>query len=80
MARTTPDECRELGTRLAAMVRESVGPASVFLPLNGNANEIVLDMAREFVTVVEQTPVLAGVNAQLCIHRNHLLRRAESGK
>lgn len=29
----------------------------------GNANDIVLDMAAEIVTVVERTPVLAGVNA-----------------
>ena len=29
----------------------------------GNANEIVLEMAGEIVTVVERTPVLAGVNA-----------------
>jgi predicted TIM-barrel enzyme len=29
----------------------------------GNANDIVLDMAAEIVTVVEHTPVLAGVNA-----------------
>ncbi len=29
----------------------------------GNANEIVLEMAREVLTVVEQTPVLAGVCA-----------------
>ncbi|WP_410793134.1 phosphoenolpyruvate hydrolase family protein [Kribbella sp. C-35] len=29
----------------------------------GNANDIVLDMAAEIVTVVQRTPVLAGVNA-----------------
>lgn len=29
----------------------------------GNANEIVLEMAAEIVTVVDRTPVLAGVNA-----------------
>jgi len=29
----------------------------------GNANEIVMDMAREVLPVVKQTPVLAGVNA-----------------
>ena len=29
----------------------------------GNANDIVLEMANEIVTVVEKTPVLAGVNA-----------------
>ncbi|WP_432889892.1 phosphoenolpyruvate hydrolase family protein [Kribbella sp. CA-245084] len=29
----------------------------------GNANDIVLEMAAEIVTVVEKTPVLAGVNA-----------------
>jgi predicted TIM-barrel enzyme len=29
----------------------------------GNANDIVLEMAKEIVTVVEKTPVLAGVNA-----------------
>ena len=28
----------------------------------GNANEIVLDMAREVLPVVQRTPVLAGVN------------------
>ena len=28
----------------------------------GNANEIVLDMAREVLPVVKKTPVLAGVN------------------
>jgi predicted TIM-barrel enzyme len=28
----------------------------------GNANEIVLDMGREVLTIVEKTPVLAGVN------------------
>jgi predicted TIM-barrel enzyme len=28
----------------------------------GNANEIVVDMAREVLPVVERTPVLAGVN------------------
>src|SRR5262245_9641202 len=28
----------------------------------GNANEIVLDMAREVLPVVKETPVLAGVN------------------
>src|SRR5262245_52396987 len=28
----------------------------------GNANEIVLDMAREVLPVVKRTPVLAGVN------------------
>ena len=28
----------------------------------GNANEIVLDMAREVLPVVKHTPVLAGVN------------------
>ncbi|MEV5967425.1 Tm-1-like ATP-binding domain-containing protein [Kribbella sp. NPDC051952] len=35
LMRTTPAECRELGTQLAERVRESVGPATVFLPLNG---------------------------------------------
>ncbi|MEU8227502.1 Tm-1-like ATP-binding domain-containing protein [Kribbella sp. NPDC048915] len=35
LMRTTPDECRELGTRLAAKVRLSAGPAAVFVPLNG---------------------------------------------
>lgn len=29
----------------------------------GNANEIVLEMADEIITIVEKTPVLAGVNA-----------------
>ncbi|MGY6308908.1 phosphoenolpyruvate hydrolase family protein, partial [Proteus mirabilis] len=28
----------------------------------GNANEIVMDMAKEVLPVVKQTPVLAGVN------------------
>jgi predicted TIM-barrel enzyme len=32
------------------------------LPAYGNANEIVVDMAREGLPVVEHTPVLAGVN------------------
>ena len=32
------------------------------LPAYGNANEIVLDMAREVLPVVKHTPVLAGVN------------------
>jgi uncharacterized protein (UPF0261 family) len=35
LMRTTPEECRDLGTQLAARVRESVGPATDFLPLNG---------------------------------------------
>lgn len=35
LMRTTAEECRQLGTQLAERVRESVGPATVFLPLNG---------------------------------------------
>jgi uncharacterized protein (UPF0261 family) len=35
LMRTTPEECRELGRQLAARVRESIGPATVFVPLNG---------------------------------------------
>jgi uncharacterized protein (UPF0261 family) len=33
--RTTPEECAELGARLAARVRESAGDVAVFLPLQG---------------------------------------------
>ncbi len=44
----------------------------------GNANEIVLDMGKEVLTIVERTPVLAGVNGTdpfLLAHR--FLARAE---
>jgi predicted TIM-barrel enzyme len=41
----------------------------------GNANEIVLDMAREVLPVVEHTPVLAGVNGtDPFLIRAHFLR------
>ncbi|WUJ67780.1 Tm-1-like ATP-binding domain-containing protein [Kribbella soli] len=45
LMRTTPAECRELGTQLAARVRESVGPATVFIPLNGISAIAVKDGA-----------------------------------
>jgi len=35
LMRTTPDECAELGRRLAERVSRSTGPAAVFLPLQG---------------------------------------------
>jgi uncharacterized protein (UPF0261 family) len=35
LMRTTADECRELGRRLAAQVRQSRGPTQVLLPLRG---------------------------------------------
>lgn len=35
LMRTTPEECAELGARLAARVRDSVGEVAVFLPLQG---------------------------------------------
>lgn len=35
LMRTTADECRELGERLAAQVRKSRGPVRVLLPLRG---------------------------------------------
>lgn len=35
LMRTTPEECAELGARLAARVRESTGDVAVFLPLQG---------------------------------------------
>jgi predicted TIM-barrel enzyme len=42
----------------------------------GNANEIVLDMAREVLPVVRRTPVLAGVNAtDPFMIRDHFLRQ-----
>jgi predicted TIM-barrel enzyme len=42
----------------------------------GNANEIVLDMAREVLPVVRHTPVLAGVNGtDPFLIRDHFLRR-----
>jgi predicted TIM-barrel enzyme len=41
----------------------------------GNANEIVLDMAREVLPVVKRTPVLAGVNGtDPFLIRDHFLR------
>src|SRR5262244_4299770 len=42
----------------------------------GNANDIVLDMAREVLPVVRHTPVLAGVNGtDPFMIRDHFLRR-----
>jgi uncharacterized protein (UPF0261 family) len=35
LMRTTPDECAELGTRLATRLSRSRGPATLFLPLRG---------------------------------------------
>src|SRR5690606_1477507 len=35
LMRTTPEECAELGRRLAERVNESTGPVAVFLPLRG---------------------------------------------
>lgn len=35
LMRTTPEECAELGVRLARQVSASTGPAAVFLPLRG---------------------------------------------
>jgi uncharacterized protein (UPF0261 family) len=35
LMRTTPEECAELGRRLAQRVSRSTGPATVFLPLRG---------------------------------------------
>ncbi|BCB75266.1 Tm-1-like ATP-binding domain-containing protein [Phytohabitans flavus] len=35
LMRTTPDECAELGARLAAKVNAATGPTAVFLPLRG---------------------------------------------
>lgn len=35
LVRTTPEECAELGRRLAERVRDSTGPVSVYLPLRG---------------------------------------------
>jgi uncharacterized protein (UPF0261 family) len=35
LMRTTPQECAELGTRLATRVSATTGPAAVFLPLKG---------------------------------------------
>lgn len=45
LMRTTPEECRELGTQLAAKVTQSVGPAVVFIPLNGISAIAVKDGA-----------------------------------
>ncbi len=35
LMRTTPEECAELGTRLAARLSATTGPATLFLPLKG---------------------------------------------
>lgn len=35
LMRTTPEECAELGRRLAHRISQSIGPAAVFLPLRG---------------------------------------------
>jgi uncharacterized protein (UPF0261 family) len=35
LMRTTPDECAELGSRLAERLSKTVGPATLFLPLGG---------------------------------------------
>ena len=35
LMRTTPEECAELGTRLATRLSASTGPAALFLPLRG---------------------------------------------
>jgi predicted TIM-barrel enzyme len=47
----------------------------------GDANEIVLDMAREVIPVVSRTPVLAGVNGTdpFCIFDSFLDRLREAG-
>jgi predicted TIM-barrel enzyme len=47
----------------------------------GNANEIVLEMAREVLPVVQRTPVLAGVNGTdpFCIFDDFLARLKELG-
>src|ERR671919_1515000 len=47
----------------------------------GNANEIVLEMAREVLPVVKRTPVLAGVNGTdpFCIFDDFLARLKELG-
>jgi predicted TIM-barrel enzyme len=47
----------------------------------GNANEIVVDMAREVLPVVKHTPVLAGVNGTdpFIVHEVFLNRLAELG-
>ena len=45
----------------------------------GNANEIVVEMAREVLPVVRHTPVLAGVNGtDPFLHLRPLPRRAEA--
>ena len=36
LMRTTPEECAELGRRLAERVSAATGPAAIFLPLNGD--------------------------------------------
>src|SRR6202163_1272768 len=42
----------------------------------GNANDVVIDMAKEVLPVVRHTPVLAGVNGtDPFMIRDHLLRR-----
>ncbi len=43
LMRTTPDECAELGTRLARRVSASRGPVSVVLPLRGISAVAVAD-------------------------------------
>jgi predicted TIM-barrel enzyme len=47
----------------------------------GNANEIVLEMAREVIPVVSRTPVLAGINGTdpFCIFDSFLDRLREAG-
>jgi uncharacterized protein (UPF0261 family) len=35
LMRTTPDECAELGSRLAERISKATGPTSIFLPLRG---------------------------------------------
>src|SRR5689334_24771464 len=47
----------------------------------GNANDIVLDMAREVLPVVKKTPVLAGVNGTdpFCLFDSFLDRLSELG-
>ena len=47
----------------------------------GNANEIVMEMAREVLPVVKHTPVLAGVNGtDPFMIRDDFLRRAERAR
>src|SRR5258708_7581637 len=45
----------------------------------GNANEIVKEMAREVITAVKQTPVIAGVNGtDPFMLRDHFLRELKA--